>query len=73
MHYHCLRNEKNDPLDNSNLSSNSSLLKTSLPIMLIFSILALLPSSTTILIPSLFLGFIISSISTPAPYLPLDA
>ena len=41
--------------------------------MLIFSILALVPSSTTILISILFLGFTISSISTSAPYLPFDA
>ena len=41
--------------------------------MLIFSILALLPSSTFIFISILFLGFLISSISTSAPYLPFEA
>ena len=52
---------------------NSSFLNTSFPIILIFSIFALFPSSTVILISILFLGFFISSISTSAPYLPFEA
>ena len=44
-----------------------------MPIILIFFISALLPSSTSILISILFLGLTISSISTSAPYLPFDA
>ena len=45
----------------------------SFPIILIFLISALSPSSTSILISILFLGLATSSISTPAPYLPLEA
>jgi Na+-transporting methylmalonyl-CoA/oxaloacetate decarboxylase beta subunit len=68
-----LRNEKKDPSDNSKPLSSSSLVKISFPIILIFLILALLPSSTSIWTSTLFLGFLISSISTAAPYLPLEA
>ena len=67
------KNEKNEPSDSSNASNNSSSVYFSFPIILIFLIFALWPSSTSILISILFLGFNISSISTPAPYLPFDA
>ena len=46
-------------------------MKISFPIIFIFSIFALLPSSTSISISIRFLGLFISSISTVAPYLPL--
>ena len=63
---------KNDPSDNSNPSKRSSVEKTSLPIMLIFFIAALSPSSTSIEISIVFLAFKLSWISTLAPYLPFD-
>ena len=67
------RNEKKDPSDNSKPSISSSFENISFPIIFIFLIFALLPSSTSMLISILFLGFTTSSISTPAPYLPFEA